>query len=197
MSSKNSAKRARLATNRYCEGCNSTKHNSNICQISKEQHSVAMAIIMTPVGIYYNILSKITLKTIITILKKGLEPRYYVEDIDQCDRTIFKLDTSLLIEKKPLSKYTYKQLYIICEHGINSMHKIISEIRKTNTSTSSVDEVESCPVCMEDITSTTNTCTTNCGHTFCSPCFTTILNNGVNSRTMRVDCPMCRSTIIQ
>ena len=195
MSSKTSAKQARIASNRYCEGCNSTKHNSNICRISKEQHSVAMAIIMTPVGIYYNVLSKITLKTIITILKKGLEPRYYVEDIDQCDRTIFKLDTSLLIEKKPLSKYTYKQLYIICEHGINSMHKIINEIREKNTSIASV-EVESCPVCMEDITSTTNTCTTNCGHTFCSPCFTKLLNHGVNSRSITVNCPMCRAIII-
>ena len=120
----------------------------------------------------------------------------YVEDIDQHDQTIFKLDTSLLIEKKPLSKYTYKQLFIICERGINSMHKMINEICEKNTSTSSVDEVEPCPLCMEDITSTTNTCTTNCGHTFCSPCFTKLLNHGVFSREIQVNCPMCRASII-
>ena len=195
MSSKTSAKQARIASNRCCEGCNSTKHNKEVCRIWKEQQSVAMAIIMTPNGLYYNILSKITLKTIITILKKGVEPRHYIDNIDQHDQTIFKLDTSILIEKKPLSKYTYKQLYNICKRGIKSLYKMIDEIREKNTPIVSV-EVEPCPLCMEDITSTTNTCTTNCGHTFCSPCFTKLLNHGVNSRSSMVNCPMCRANII-
>ena len=71
---------------------------------------------------------------------------------------------------------------------------MIDEIREKNTSIVSV-EVEPCPLCMEDITSTTNTCTTNCGHTFCSPCFTKLLNHGVNSRSSTVNCPISRANI--
>jgi hypothetical protein len=155
---------------------------------------MAMAIIMTPPGIYDRYISKITLKTIITILKKGIEPMFFVKDYHydyHYDRTIFKLDTSLLIEKKPLSKYTYKYLYRLCEHEINAIHNMINEFRNRNEC-----NIESCPVCLDDITSSTNTCTTNCGHTFCSPCFITILNNGVNNREIRVNCPMCRTSII-
>uniref|UniRef100_A0A6C0BU41 RING-type domain-containing protein n=1 Tax=viral metagenome TaxID=1070528 RepID=A0A6C0BU41_9ZZZZ len=53
-----------------------------------------------------------------------------------------------------------------------------------------VEEKDSCAICMEAFTEDTRTTTTNCGHLFCTTCFTrAILTSYTPS------CPMCRNPL--
>jgi hypothetical protein len=54
-----------------------------------------------------------------------------------------------------------------------------------------VEEKDSCAICMETFTEDTRTTTTNCGHLFCTSCFTRAI---ISSH--RPSCPMCREPLI-
>lgn len=59
------------------------------------------------------------------------------------------------------------------------------------TSISSVDHAKggaTCPLCLHS--RTVNLCSTACGHVFCTPCLTKVLERGTQSR-----CPICRRQI--
>jgi len=53
-----------------------------------------------------------------------------------------------------------------------------------------VEEKDCCAICMEPFTVDTRTTTTNCGHLFCTTCFTRAI---ISSH--RPSCPMCRSEL--
>tara|TARA_E500000331_G_scaffold358393_1_gene424847 strand:+ start:1450 stop:1995 length:546 start_codon:yes stop_codon:yes gene_type:complete len=53
-----------------------------------------------------------------------------------------------------------------------------------------VEENDCCAICMEVFTVDTRTTTTNCGHLFCTTCFTRAV---ISSH--RPNCPMCRSEL--
>ena len=56
------------------------------------------------------------------------------------------------------------------------------------------DEVQVCPICMED--AITNTTTTECNHTFHSKCYTNYICSVMRSRTYgQITCPCCRADI--
>jgi hypothetical protein len=53
-----------------------------------------------------------------------------------------------------------------------------------------VEEKDCCAICMEAFTEDTRTTTTNCGHLFCTSCFTCAILS-----SHRPSCPMCRATL--
>ena len=58
------------------------------------------------------------------------------------------------------------------------------------------DEVQVCPICMED--AITNTTTTECNHTFHSKCYTNYICSVMRSRTYgQITCPCCRADICE
>ena len=53
-----------------------------------------------------------------------------------------------------------------------------------------VEEKDCCAICMEAFTEDTRTTTTNCGHLFCTTCFTRAILSSHNP-----SCPMCRESL--
>lgn len=74
-----------------------------------------------------------------------------------------------------------------------SVHMLIGVVmRSVGTYRRIVEErsLITCAICLNDIESTSSSCTTKCGHTFCTPCFMSLVMR-CEGRTL--PCPCCRN----
>jgi hypothetical protein len=105
---------------------------------------------------------------------------------------------------KPISKMTNNQLGFACEAKLQELvqmdrmmmieRRIMIERQRAHAR---AESAKTCPICIEPIGQNgqngqkTESCTTVCGHTFCTPCFLRLLNSGY----AQVKCPCCRLVI--
>ncbi len=95
---------------------------------------------------------------------------------------------------KPLSKYTKKQLVHELDRDLNNLSTMISNILEEKEQEAAAQE-ESCPICLESFEGK-QTCTTKCGHSFCSSCFFTTMQSQIDQRGSST-CPLCRSQCLE
>jgi hypothetical protein len=97
---------------------------------------------------------------------------------------------------KPIGKHTKLQLERLYVVIMKKVIDIFVEIRHDEKMfTKTEEEDEQCPICLES-TKGQKTCTTECGHSFCSPCFFTAMQSQIDQRGTSV-CPLCRATCIE
>jgi len=70
-----------------------------------------------------------------------------------------------------------------------SKHSRTTQRYNTMSTFVSAHDVKECPICYEEI-GNKNTCTTECGHTFCFKCMAASIQRNVN-------CPCCRFELIE
>lgn len=70
-----------------------------------------------------------------------------------------------------------------------SKHSRTTQRNNTMSTFVSTHDVKECPICYEEI-GNKNTCTTECGHTFCFKCMAASIQRNVN-------CPCCRFELIE
>lgn len=95
---------------------------------------------------------------------------------------------------KPIGKMTFVQLQYFYK---NLMQANINFYKEFNTDSENNTDPndDTCPICLES-TKGQKTCTTECGHSFCSPCFFTAMQSQIDQRGTSV-CPLCRATCIK
>lgn len=96
---------------------------------------------------------------------------------------------------KPLGKHTKLQLERLYVKIMTRIIDIFVEIRLDEKRYMKKEEEEAeqdqCPICLESIKGQ-KTCTTTCGHSFCSPCFFTAMQSQIDQRGVST-CPLCRA----
>ena len=79
-----------------------------------------------------------------------------------------------------------------CSQVINEEQTVSSDVPTNqepvdNTESAVVEEVDKCPICLDNINNT-DCCTTSCGHKFCLECM-------VKHRKTKNNCPICRNIL--
>ena len=95
---------------------------------------------------------------------------------------------------KPIGKMTFVQLQNLYKKVIQANINFYKEF-KTDYENNTDANDDTCPICLES-TKGQKTCTTECGHSFCTPCFFTAMQSQIDQRGTSV-CPLCRATCIQ
>ena len=111
-------------------------------------------------------------------------------DFNKMELKILKKIGTLVGLKSSFSKFQYvvmlKKFWLRNknqrEKEVKELQEQLTLLRMTNEK-----EVESCPICMEDIG--VDSCTTKCGHKYCSSCFSVMLLS-------KNSCACCRGEII-
>lgn len=95
---------------------------------------------------------------------------------------------------KPIGKMTKLQLEQLYKKVMQEKIAIYVDIRKQEEQITIANSDESCPICLESIKEK-NTCTTTCGHSFCSNCFFQTIQTQLDQRRTSC-CPLCRTECI-
>ena len=133
---------------------------------------------------------KNALKYLVTIMLRvytyyssHINKRYTIAPLTHCSPT------------KPLGKHTKLQLERLYVKIMTRIIDIFVEIRLDEKRYMKKEEEEAeqdqCPICLESIKGQ-KTCTTTCGHSFCSPCFFTAMQSQIDQRGVST-CPLCRA----
>ena len=134
---------------------------------------------------------KNSLKYIVTcLLRKNI---YY----SSINNKWYEIDASCVKQTKPIGKHTKLQLerlYVVIMKKVIDIFVEIRHDEKMFTKTEE-EEDEQCPICLES-TKGQKTCTTECGHSFCSPCFFTTMQSQIDQRG-KSTCPLCRTTCLE
>ena len=133
---------------------------------------------------------KNSLKYIVTcLLRKNI---YY----SSINNKWYEIDASCVKPTKPIGKLTKLQLERLYVVIMKKVIDIFVEIRHDEKMfTKTEEEDEQCPICLES-TKGQKTCTTECGHSFCSPCFFTTMQSQIDQRG-KSTCPLCRTTCLE
>jgi hypothetical protein len=134
---------------------------------------------------------KNALKYIIT--KMLYVSSYYSPDINKS----YTIDVTGENPTKPLGKHTKLQLEHLYVRIVRRLIDIFVEVRldeKRYMKKNEEEEEQQCPICLES-TKDKKTCTTTCGHSFCSPCFFTTMQSQIDQRGTST-CPLCRTTCL-
>ena len=108
----------------------------------------------------------------------------------------YEIDASCVKPTKPIGKHTKLQLERLYVVIMKKVIDIFVEIRHDEKMfTKTEEEDEQCPICLES-TKGQKTCTTECGHSFCSPCFFTTMQSQIDQRG-KSTCPLCRTTCLE
>ena len=135
---------------------------------------------------------KNSLKYIVTCL---LRQNIYYSSINN---KWYEIDASCVKPTKPIGKHTKLQLerlYVVIMKKVIDIFVEIRHDEKMFTKTEEEEEDEQCPICLES-TKGQKTCTTECGHSFCSPCFFTTMQSQIDQRG-KSTCPLCRTTCLE
>ena len=140
------------------------------------------------------------MKAVLSILNEYIrQNRHEINRLALLECSIAPKDAS-----KSISKMTNNQLGFACEAKLQEivrMDRIIVAYRKIMIERqrahardhARAESAKTCPICIEQIGQNgqnTESCTTVCGHTFCTPCFLRLLNSDA-----QVKCPCCRLVI--
>lgn len=111
----------------------------------------------------------------------------------------YTIDARSETPTKPIGKHTKIQLenlYVrIMTKFIDTFVEIRLDEKKYMKKEEEEAEQDQCPICLESIEGQ-KTCTTTCGHSFCSPCFFTAMQSQIDQRGTSL-CPLCRRTCIE
>lgn len=111
----------------------------------------------------------------------------------------YTIDARSETPTKPIGKHTKMQLENLYVRIVTRFIDTFVEIRLDEKRYMKKEEEEAeqdqCPICLESIKGQ-NTCTTTCGHSFCSPCFFTAMQSQIDQRGTSL-CPLCRRTCIE
>jgi hypothetical protein len=94
---------------------------------------------------------------------------------------------------KPIGKMTFVQLQNLYKRVMQANIDFYKEIAADSAADADATD-ESCPICLES-TKGKQTCTTTCGHSFCSPCFFTTMQSQIDQKGSST-CPLCRTTCL-
>ncbi len=176
-----------------CKLCNSSKHKDRKCPKSAQLD----AIIGAQVGLMMSRDSRYYKGQFIRI-GEAFDKSVLIMCTKYLDRGVYCGSEYLTITRecrtKPLSKYTKKQLVHELDRDLNTLSTMISNIREEKEAEAGAEE-DSCPICLESFKGK-QTCTTTCGHSFCSSCFFTTMQTQIEQSGSST-CPLCRTQCLQ
>ena len=94
---------------------------------------------------------------------------------------------------KPIGKMTFVQLQNLYKMVMQANIDFYKESAADSAADADATD-ESCPICLES-KKEKNTCTTTCGHSFCSNCFFQTIQTQLDQRRTSC-CPLCRTECI-
>ena len=160
------------ATTRLCETCNSTKHHTALCDKARQTRMFVASLVagdLHSLCCVVNSLDRVQLKELLAAILSH------------------KTETGNLLicrPNKPVSKMTNAQLARECIYG----HRKIQE----NNRKIAQENIEACPICMEDLMPFHVQCKLACGHSLHTKCYSNMLVH--NCRTHKENnCPLCRN----
>lgn len=171
-----------------CSRCNSTKHVDRRCPLQLDLAAQATSVMHSRVQPVFTHMTRDMLKNLlhVTFTEASLS--------EYAPKTCVMWNHARA--HKPVSKMSRRILSHWCRNAWQENRNAFLLLQ----SSTEADAETSCPICMDDFDKDTNTCTSTCGHKFCSCCFSATICSAVNrgSRygTPSAPCPLCRTNML-